>query len=304
LDARTGKLLLERDWGTRLHSTEVQVTEGGVLVKTGPGGIMRSYSPDFGQARDLPVAQDPKGDYVTSVSASGRSIAVSHYFEKDHNRHIFVSRIDVLDASSLKVRFSWDQYPPYFHLSMSDESFATEHNGVVALRDFGSADRSKVLAAAQGELKEGCPAGSTGPKVVSDEAIVLRDCKEVLLLTTAGQSYSLDPFNGYGSTAPEGPCRPYNSKVFAKVAVASDGARIVALTLPSIKVKKPLLAEARTCLDGLEVAVYDLVLKKRILRLDVDSLPKRNYELALSPDGSSLAVLNDRNVSVYSVSVR
>ena len=82
LDARSGRLILSRDWGTRLHNTEVQVTTGGVLVKTGSGGIMKMYSPDFTQARDLPLAQDTNGAYYTSVSASGQTVAISHYLTR------------------------------------------------------------------------------------------------------------------------------------------------------------------------------------------------------------------------------
>jgi hypothetical protein len=300
VDARSGKLILSRDWGTRLHNTEVQVTTGGVLVKTGSGGIMKMYSPDFAQARDLPLTLDTNGTYYTSVSASGQTVAISHYFQKEHN---YISHIDVLDANTLKIRRSWDQYPPFFHLSMSDEKFATAHNGVVALAEFGTTDHSKVLAVLDAS-KQRCAAGGSGLSMVYDESIVLRDCKEVLLVTASGVSSSLDAFNGRGSTAaPGAECRSYNSEISRKSAVAS-GARFVALTLPSLTIKKPLLAEWHTCLDGLQIAVYDLAIKKRIFTVNVDPLPKNDYDFALSPDGSKLAILNDRRISVYSVPVQ
>lgn len=47
--------------------------------------------------------------------------------------------------------------------------------------------------------------------------------------------------------------------------------------------------------------MYDLLQKKRILFVNIDPLPKNDYDFALSPDGSKLAILNDRNVSVCSV---
>ncbi|MHB1938325.1 MAG: hypothetical protein ACYCOR_17325 [Acidobacteriaceae bacterium] len=299
VDVRSGRLILSREWGTRLHSTAIQVTTGGVLVKT--GGIVKLYSPDFAQARDLPFALDPNGSYFTSVSASGKTIVISHYFQKEHN---YISHLDVLDANTLKIRRSWDQDPPIFHFSMSDERFATAHDGVVAMTKFERAGRSTVVTVL-GALKQGCAAGGVGPSVVSDELIVLRDCKEVLLLTVAGVAHSLDAFNGRGSTAvPGNRCKPYNAGISGKVAVASGGARFVALTLPVLKIKKPLLAEWRTCLDGLKIAVYDLTLKRRILVVDIDPLPKNDYDFAMSPDGSKLAVLNDRDVSIYSVPVQ
>jgi hypothetical protein len=298
LDAGSGGFILNREWGTRLHSTAVQVTTGGVLVKT--GGIVKMYSRDFSQARDLPFALDPNGNYFTSVSATGKTIVISHYFQKDHN---YISHINVVDASTSKIRSSWDQYPPIFHFSMSDERFVTAHDGVVATTEFDSTGGSKVVAVLAA-LKQGCAAGGVGPSVVSDDLMVLRDCNEVLVLTAAGVSSALDPFNGRGSTAASAArCTPYNAGISGKVAVASGGARFVALTLPALKIKKPLLAEWRTCLEGLQIVVYDLTLKQSMLRVSVDPLPKNDYDFALSPDGSKLAILNDRNVSVYSVPV-
>ncbi len=52
------------------------------------------------------------------------------------------------------------------------------------------------------------------------------------------------------------------------------------------------------------LVVYDLSLKKPVLTVDVAPLPKNDYDFALSPDGSELAILNDRKVSVCSVPVQ
>lgn len=299
IDANSGEMEGLKEWGTRPYNSEVWVTSGGVLVKT--GGILKLYSPDFAQARDLPLALDPNGSYFVSVSTSGQTIVISHYLRKEQN---YVTHIDVLDARTLKIRGSWDQYPPIFRFSMSDKGFATVRDGVVAMTELGSAERSKVVTVSAA-LKRSCAAGGAGPRVVSDDLIVLRGCKEVLLVTSAGASISLDTFNGDGSPAASGSrCKPYNTETSGKVAVASDGARFVALALPALKIKKPVLGERRTCLDGLWVAVYDLTLKKRILAVNVDPLPENNYDFALSPDGSTLAILSDRKVSVYPVPVQ
>jgi len=75
------------------------------------------------------------------------------------------------------------------------------------------------------------------------------------------------------------------------------------LSLPAIDIKKHLLTEPSVCLTGLQVAVYDLSRKQRVFTVDVDPFPKNDYDFALSPNGSKLAVLNDRRVSVYSVPV-
>ena len=124
VDADSGKSQAHQEWGTRAYDSEVRVTTAGVLVKTGE--ILKLYSPDFQHARHLPIAQNPNGKSYTSVSTSGRTIVVSQYFQKEQN---YVSQVNVVDADTLKIRASWDQYPPIFHFSMSDNKFATSHNG-------------------------------------------------------------------------------------------------------------------------------------------------------------------------------
>ena len=52
------------------------------------------------------------------------------------------------------------------------------------------------------------------------------------------------------------------------------------------------------------VLVYDLALKKRIFTFELAPLPKADLDFALSPDGSRLAVLNDRRLTVCSVPVQ
>lgn len=54
-------------------------------------------------------------------------------------------------------------------------------------------------------------------------------------------------------------------------------------------------------LAALRVAVYSTVTKSRILTVNVSPLPKVVVDFALSPDGSRLAVLNDRNISMYPI---
>lgn len=294
LDARSGAVELTRDWGTHLHRTQVMVTADGVLVKT--GGIAKLYASDFKHARDLPVALDPSGDFFISVSASGRTIAIVH----DQTRvkdYIYTSHVDLLDATTLKLRSSWDQYPPVFRISMSDESFVIMDSGAIAVAKFANAGWRPLIDLSRQEC------GDNAPTILSNGSVVLRDCKSVLFLSPTGESYPLGPFNGRGTTAPLGAkCRPLNAALYAprKVAVASNGERFIALTSPDIKIKRPVLAESRACLGGLQVAVYDLNLRKRVFTVNVEPLPQKDFDFALSPDGSLLAVLNDGDVSVYS----
>jgi hypothetical protein len=302
LDARSGEIALTKDWGTRRHDSAVQITSGGVLVQT--GGIVKLYSTDFAQSRDLPLTLDPNGKYFASVSATGNTIAISHYFKKEQS---WISHIDVVDASTLKMRSSWDQDPPIFHLSMSDEGFITKDpfRNIVYLTQFGNTSQRKAIPIA-GVLRQGCPTGGIEPKVVSEDLMVLRHCKAVLLLNVDGVSSLLDSFTGNESASgPLTQCGPYFAWLSGKTAkvAGTSNANFVALSLPAIKIKKHLLTEPSVCLTGLQVAVYDLSRKQRVFTVNVDPLPKNDYDFGLSPDGSKLAILNDRNISVYSVPV-
>jgi len=292
VDATSGKVEAHREWGTRRQDSDVEATAGGLLVKT--GGIVRLYSPDLAQARELPLELDPNGLYFTSVSITGRSIAVSHYFQAAQR---WISHVDVLDANTLRIRYSWNQYPPVFGFSMADETFQTISLRRVGIAAFEHPGRSKLLL---DEIKERC-AADPGGGMVSEQSILRRECNEVVLLDAGGSSYSLGPFNGRGSRWAGGNnCTPFGT--YYRAAVASKG-RFVALELPDLKIKKPLLAEWSTCVSGLAIAVYDLALKKRVITVKVDPLPMNDYHFALSPDASKLAILNDRNVSVYSLPI-
>jgi hypothetical protein len=52
---------------------------------------------------------------------------------------------------------------------------------------------------------------------------------------------------------------------------------------------------------ALNIAVFDIARKTGVLKGKVDPLPRNDYDFALSPDGTKLAVLNDRVLSVYSI---
>ncbi len=51
IDSRSGDIEDQKEWGTHAHDSAVHATSVGVLVKT--GGIVKVYSRDFKQARDL-----------------------------------------------------------------------------------------------------------------------------------------------------------------------------------------------------------------------------------------------------------
>jgi hypothetical protein len=295
LDTDSGKLELYKDWGTRLKDSAVQVTSGGVLVKTGEA--VKLFSPDFSQSRPLPITIDPNYKFSIKTSPSGKTIGIHRIFRKEGHR--FGSLLDILDANTLRIKFSWQITPPlYSFFSISDAELTTAGQ-------FNSVAVAALAIDVQWHSLQGipktsrCPAGASIMMMVSDHFLVGRDCQDVLLASTEGERYSLDTFNGESvRSTREGRCEPYGGRLSDKVAVAS-GASLVALALPAVHLKKDFLQEARVCLVGIQIGLYDLTLKKRVSILDVEPLPKNDFDFALSPDGSKLAVLSDRKVSFY-----
>ena len=293
LDAQAGALELTRDWNTHLHSAQVLATAGGVLVKT--GGILRLYSQDFEEARELRISQDPSGNFFVSTSASGRTIAICQYQTRAKG-YRYSSHVEVFDADNLKLKFSWDQFPPIFRMSLSDTSFVMTHTGVVNVEKFGGHEGRSLTS----QSSHDCGRRAT---ILSDESILLQDCDAIRLISSTGSSHTLESFDDRGSRVLRDPkCKPYNPTITpTSVSVASGGSRFVAVSLPTVETETQLLQESRQCLSAFNLTVYDLALKRQISSINIDPAPEKDFDFALSPDGSRLAVLNDQTVSVYAL---
>jgi len=87
------------------------------------------------------------------------------------------------------------------------------------------------------------------------------------------------------------------------VAIYQNG-KLVAVSLDSMDVKKHFRSEESVRRVSTPLVLYDLHLRQRVLNLNITPLPEHDYDFVSSPDGSKLAVLNVRNVSVYSVPVQ
>jgi hypothetical protein len=94
---------------------------------------------------------------------------------------------------------------------------------------------------------------------------------------------------------------PYAERFARKLVVSQDG-KFVAIVIDIVETKRRPFVEDTETIVGKKLAVYDLSLRKRILTLPVTPMPTADFDFALSPDGSQLAVLTDRQVSVYATS--
>jgi hypothetical protein len=86
--------------------------------------------------------------------------------------------------------------------------------------------------------------------------------------------------------------------------VISRNARFIALTWEDLETEKHIVSEETERMLATGIQVFDLLLKKRVVIADVSPLPKYDYGFALSADGSKLAILNDRRVTVCRVAVQ
>jgi hypothetical protein len=86
--------------------------------------------------------------------------------------------------------------------------------------------------------------------------------------------------------------------------VVSQKERFIAIALAHLQMKKHILSEASISITARIIGVYDLSERKWVFTADVIPLPNNDYDFALSPDGSKLAILNDRKISVYAVPIR
>jgi hypothetical protein len=268
VDVQSGKTTLIKDFNARPHGSTLQVTIGGILVNTGE--IVKLYSADFATNQNLTVPPVDEGDMsITSVSPTGETIMINHFNPKRN-----VSHLEVFDARTLTLKQSWSQSPRLYNdYSISDKGIAA--SGVVAT-EFGRTTWKSV-----GRGVGHC--GGNVPTLYSDDELVY-GCSKFIAVSINGQVLMTDSFPG-GVEASE------------KKAVAQGG-RFVAASLQTVEVKKHLLTEPSWRVTAMHVAVYDLKRKTRIMTVTVDRMPTDDYDFALSPDGSKLAILNDRKVSV------
>jgi len=277
--AKTGGLLVI----SSPPEAAVFATTGGLLVKSGPP--MELYSPDLAQQRDLPFQLARNSGIVVSVSPTGQTIMFNDVIE-DPSRE-FHSHFTVLDARTLKVRYSWDQSLPLYHsYSISDRGIAAVFfdSDLIAVSEFGRNWWTPV----------GKPFGicfsSNMPTLYSDQELTY-GCDRLVATSTDGQVLMTDVF-------------PRRETSSGKTAVAQGG-RFIAVSLHTEKSKFELLAlESYLRIAAIHIRVYDMALRKQILTVGVTPLPRKYYDFALSPDGSKLAVLDDRRVSLYAVPVQ
>jgi hypothetical protein len=283
LNPDSGKVLLTKNWPTRAQGSYILATSGGVMVRTGE--ILRLCSPDFVQIRDVPLSHSNGYErWEFRVSASRRTVLVQHNTQSS-------TQLQVLDGSTFEVRRTWTE-PRFYQatFSISDDEMIRmieptrrEHQLGVIVTKFGSEDWKPVLWR---PLAKTC---SGAPWFVTND-LVMFGCTEVVLFTKESEVLMTDhldkddyPMLDMTSLA----AAPSENGNFAAVPVS----HILGIAWDADHV------------TARYVMVYNLSRRARVLTVGITPLTKVHHAIALSPDGSKLAILNDRQVSVYSVPI-
>lgn len=284
VDAGSGQVEFTRSAGTRFHDSIVQVTTSGVLVQT--GNLLRLYSFDLKTNRDvyLTPLQDPLRT-LTTVSASGKTILVERVTQQGK-----VDSFDVLDADTLNRRFFWNQslrlYSPY---SISDTGIAFKNVSGIFFAEFGKRPLQLTFKSnTNGILTKNSFCDSLDAPVFVTNDQILHGCGQLSLISLDGSLLYEDDL-GRGTSLDH------------EVAVARDS-HIVAVSLIQREGRDIWDTGKGIRVTSMAIEVYDLLRKKRLLNIEMSPVPKNDYAFALSPDGTKLAVLTDRDVELYHVS--
>lgn len=274
LDANSGRLLLSKDWGTPAQDWSIHATRAGVLVRT--GNLLKLYSGDFMIVQNIELRELNRYESTSISVSTSRNTVMFHRLSQKSN----VSHFDVFDGATLGKRLSWDQNPPLYRAySISDTEIAATQfdQRAIILSEFGS-NKWRVIPNSEGTCVN-------LPTLVTSN-ILANGCHELSLISTGGQILMR------GSSTKD--------TTSGKISVAQDGGFAV-VSLDKTEIKKHIFSEPSILLRSTTIAVYNLSLKKRVLAVEVAPLPRVDYDFAISPDGSMLAVLTDRMVSVYSI---
>lgn len=305
IDAESGKLLADKHWGSPAYGSSIHVAAGGILVQTGNG--LRILSDDFAEIRRMTFtdSSDPNDrnhcySRTISISPTGQTVVLNCIGGRGLRSF---SRLEVWNGKTFAPEYAWTESPPLYNrtYSISDSDVAIGSHLIV--KHFGSnAWRTLIEATQKGGLNHSDIRSAL--TFVTNTSLICFCYGGISLVSTTGHILGTQPIPGNVIIGNQHNSAPQASSVANKVvAVARDG-RFIAASFDRWEIKSHLLTEASSRRISTQILVCDSLLRHCPLTVDVTPIPPgdSDYDFALSPDGSKLAVLNGRNVSVYSVS--
>ena len=278
LDVATGKFLTTRAWFTAQPVGGIIAVGGGRFDVFTPRSISL-YSPAVELQKQFPLSFDEHFHFWSLYpSPTGKSILVEY-----HNPE---SSFQWIDSSTLQPQHTWNEVMGFVSISDKELAFQretyTKSGGAVdeVLIRAGK-DPSRILCRAQLAKGERCGV----PQFVSDEVLVFQLPHEFKLAsTTNGDIFfkAMFPDNEWlGGTFP------------------SAGGKRFALVVSSHKEGSAFLDRGFRSVPK-RIQVYDIQAPKPVYIIDADKQRMRDVSgVAVSPDGSLMAVLTDGVVEVY-----
>jgi hypothetical protein len=269
-DIPSRKIKSKNDWPTRTFPSWLMPTaDGKLIIRTGESLQLYSSELALVKERSLEASGQRFESWQVKGSPSGRVLWLDH---EDGP-----SKIEVLDATTLRTLSSWEEEALGSWFSASDYAIAklpADSPQKVIIKNIGGSWR--VLYHAKDAV---C---ASAPTFVDDEMLITGPCGSVGLISTSGQILMKDKV-------------PKGEHLEEQVASSRNG-NMAAVSLMRTKGGAFDTSIRRS---ATAVLVYDIQHRNAVLRVDVNPLPKSSYHFALSPDGAWLAVMTDSIVKVY-----
>jgi len=274
-DGKTGVPKYRKELPARFGSSSVMTNdEGKFVVRTGES--LRLYGTDFTLLKERELATNGELDkWTLRVSPTGKTLLLDHYIPS-------VSRDEVLSSSSFSTLAVTQDGPLFPIFSISDRSVVKpdpQQKGIL-IRNFGGPWRTLSTA-----NPFSCV---SNPVFINDNQLVNACGRDVVFLTTDGEVVMRDAVDK-------------KEHLEQLVSVTPDG-KFVAVS--AMQTKGGLLDYSRIKRSQTRILIYDTTLRKRISSVWVDPIPQKDYDFALAPDGSTLAVMVDDKLKVYTVQTR
>lgn len=276
LEAETGQVRTTREWPLR-SSIVAELwagADGKLLVRA--DHIVRLYAEDFVELKQRRIGQDKDEGYrppYVRVSPSGRSL-LTYGLGRD--------QINVIDTDTLEVRESRTDENVWV-TSLNDSHVAGVSAGT------GSEPLIRKLGSEWQPVASAVPTGCSVPYFLNDATITLMGvaCSSVVVVGLDGQLLLADELGRKYSVGKD----VYPSRDQRRLAVVV--AKWKGITIESLDMYKRPVPE--------QVVIYDLQIRRPIYSLRTKLLSEPGLQLALSPDGSLLAIARDGIVEVYTL---
>jgi hypothetical protein len=269
-DVSSQKIVSTKDWPARAFPTWLMPTAGGrFIIRT--GDCLQIYSADFAllKERTLGTGGTSFESWHLKASPSGRVLWLDHEDGKSH--------LEVVDAESLEPVSRWEQDMLGGWFSVSDNNITTRparRPGQILIRSISSPWHVLYDSGSGSAVGE--------PSLVSDNAIMAGTADEVLLLSTGGEIVMRDAV----------PKKEHLEQI-----VASRDGKLAAATL--VRIKGGGLFDTAMHQSGATVVTYDLERRRAISTIAINTRSSSPYHVALSSDGSLVAVMSGSIVTVY-----